>query len=47
MSGPDVLHHIGRWAAMERRRREEEHMSGEDLRQKIIDIICEEWPTPD
>jgi hypothetical protein len=24
----------------------EEHMS-EDLRQKIIDIICEEWPTPD
>ena len=22
-------------------------MSGEDLRQKIIDIICEEWPTPD
>ena len=20
---------------------------GEDLRQKIIDIICEEWPTPD
>jgi hypothetical protein len=32
---------------MERRRREEEHMSGEDLRQKIIDVICEEWPTPD
>jgi hypothetical protein len=33
---------------MERRRREEEHMSGEeDLRQKIVDIICEEWPTPD
>jgi hypothetical protein len=32
---------------MDRRRREEEHMSGEDLRQKIIDIICEEWPTPD
>ena len=24
----------------------EEHMS-EELRQKIIDIICEEWPTPD
>jgi hypothetical protein len=24
----------------------EEHMS-EDLRQKIIDIICEQWPTPD
>ena len=24
----------------------EEHMS-EDLRQKIIEIICEEWPTPD
>ncbi len=22
-------------------------MSGEDLRRKIIDIICEEWPTPD
>jgi hypothetical protein len=22
-------------------------MSSEDLRQKIIDIICEEWPTPD
>jgi hypothetical protein len=22
-------------------------MSGEDLRQKIITIICEEWPTPD
>ena len=22
-------------------------MSGEDLRQKIIAIICEEWPTPD
>jgi hypothetical protein len=22
-------------------------MSGDDLRQKIIDIICEEWPTPD
>jgi hypothetical protein len=20
---------------------------GEDLRQKIADIICEEWPTPD
>jgi hypothetical protein len=20
---------------------------GEDLRQKIIDIICKEWPTPD
>jgi hypothetical protein len=19
----------------------------EDLRQKVIDIICEEWPTPD
>jgi hypothetical protein len=32
---------------MDHRRREEEHMSGEDLRQKIIDIICEEWPTPD
>jgi hypothetical protein len=25
----------------------EEHMMREDLRQKIIDIICEEWPTPD
>jgi hypothetical protein len=25
----------------------EEHMSGEDLRQKVIEIICEEWPTPD
>jgi hypothetical protein len=25
----------------------EEHMSGEDLHQKVIDIICEEWPTPD
>jgi hypothetical protein len=25
-----------------------EHMSGEeDLHQKIIDIICEQWPTPD
>jgi hypothetical protein len=24
----------------------EEHMS-EDLLQKIIDIICKEWPTPD
>jgi hypothetical protein len=24
----------------------EERMS-EDLRQKIIDIICEDWPTPD
>jgi hypothetical protein len=22
-------------------------MSSEDLRQKIIAIICEEWPTPD
>jgi hypothetical protein len=22
-------------------------MSGEDLRQKIIAILCEEWPTPD
>jgi hypothetical protein len=22
-------------------------MSGEDLRQKVIDVICEEWPTPD
>jgi hypothetical protein len=32
---------------MERRRREEEHMSGEDLRQKVVEIICEEWPTPD
>jgi hypothetical protein len=32
---------------MERRRREEEHMRGEDLRQKIIEIICDEWPTPD
>jgi hypothetical protein len=33
---------------MERRRREEGLMSGEeDLRQKIIAIICEEWPTPD
>jgi hypothetical protein len=31
---------------MGRGRREEEHMS-EDLRQKVIDIICEEWPTPD
>jgi len=32
---------------MERRRREEEHLSGEDLRQQVIDIICEEWPTSD
>ncbi len=24
-----------------------EHMMSEDLRQKIIDIICQEWPTPD
>ena len=22
-------------------------MSGEDLHQKVISIICEEWPTPD
>jgi hypothetical protein len=22
-------------------------MSSEDLRQKVIDVICEEWPTPD
>jgi hypothetical protein len=25
----------------------ENHMMSEDVRQKIIDIICEEWPTPD
>jgi hypothetical protein len=25
----------------------EEHMMSEELRQKIIDIICEQWPTPD
>jgi hypothetical protein len=29
-----------------RRRREEKHMR-EDLRQKVIAIICEEWPSPD
>jgi hypothetical protein len=29
-------------------RREEEHMGGEeDLHQKIIAIICEQWTTPD
>jgi hypothetical protein len=27
--------------------RGEEHVSGENLHQKIIDIICEQWPTPD
>jgi hypothetical protein len=31
---------------VERGRREEEHTS-EELRKKIIDIICEEWPTTD
>jgi hypothetical protein len=29
------------------RGRGEEESVNDDLRQKILDIICEEWPTPD